>query len=67
MGTNGKEITVTANGNGAASKKISIKEGQWIDVVLKIADIGNPGKLTELILANADWTGTIYVDQVGLR
>ncbi len=67
VGTNGKEITVTANGNGAASKKISIKEGQWIDVVLKIADIGNPGKLTELILANADWTGTIYVDQVGLR
>lgn len=66
-GTDGKVITVTANGNGAAAKEISIKEGQWMDVILKVADIGNPDKLTELILGNADWTGTIYVDQLGLR
>lgn len=66
-GTEGKKIKVTANGNGAAAKEISIKEGQWVDVILKIADIGNPGNLTELILGNADWTGTIYVDQLGLR
>lgn len=66
-GTNGKTIKITANGNGASSQQITIQEGKWVDVKLKISDIGNPDKLTELILGNTDWTGTIYVDQVGLR
>ena len=66
-GTNGKKIKVTANGNGAKSKEITIVEGQWTEFKFNIADIGNPANLTELLLGNYDWKGVIYVDQLGLR
>ncbi|MEJ7737176.1 MAG: IPT/TIG domain-containing protein [Chitinophagaceae bacterium] len=66
-GTNGKTIKVTANGNGASSKTITIQEGQWTEFKFNITDIGNPANLTEVLLGNTDWTGVIYIDQVGLR
>lgn len=66
-GTNGKKIKVTANGNGASAQEITIVEGEWREFKFNFTAIGNPANLTELILGNEDWTGVIYVDQLGLR
>lgn len=63
--TEGKKVKVQPNG-GSAYEAV-IQEGKWVEVKIKLADIGSPSKITELLIQEMGWTGTIYIDHVGLR
>ena len=64
-GTDGKRINVIAGGNPAYT--ITLEEGKWVEYKLTKANLGNPASISELTFQNFDWTGTIYMDHVGLR
>ncbi|MEO6134790.1 MAG: IPT/TIG domain-containing protein [Ginsengibacter sp.] len=64
-GTNGKKLNVTPN--GGSTYTITIEEGKWVEYKLTKAQLGNPALIKELVFQNQDWTGVIYMDQVGLR
>ncbi|WP_025765313.1 hypothetical protein [Dyadobacter tibetensis] len=63
--TDGKKMNVAANGGKALS--ISIKEGAWTTFNLSLKDLGEPGVLKDLSLQETGWSGTVYIDHVGLK
>lgn len=64
-GTAGKKINVTPGGGSAFT--VIIEEGKWVEYKLTKAQVGNPDTITDLTFQNEAWTGTVYIDQVGLR
>ncbi len=64
-GTEGKKINLTPS--GGSTYTIVIEEGKWVEYKLTKAQIGNPATITDLTFQNEAWTGTVYIDHVGLR
>lgn len=64
-GTGGKKINVTPSGGSTYS--VVLEEGKWVEYKLTKAQLGNPATITDLTFQNEDWSGIVYVDQVGLR
>jgi hypothetical protein len=64
-GTKDKVINVSANAGKAVP--ITVKEGVWTEYKLTKAELGSPATLTELVLQETGWAGTIYIDHVGLQ
>lgn len=65
VGTEGKELAVQPG--GASTYKAVIQEGKWVEYKVKLADIGNPAKITDIMMQETGWSGSIYIDHVGLR
>jgi hypothetical protein len=63
-GTGGKTINVNVSG---VQKAITIVEGSWTDVKIALSDVGNPTSLSEVWFQDMGWSGTVYIDQVGLK
>lgn len=68
-GTAGKQLNLVVKNGGAATEKIiSVVEGEWTEYKFSIADdLGGIPTITELFLQDRDWSGTLYVDHIGLR
>ena len=67
-GTGGKLLNLVINGNwGSPYKTPAIVEGEWTRMIFKLSDIGSPNPLKEVILQSNGWSGSIYIDHVGLR
>ncbi|GGG84713.1 hypothetical protein GCM10007415_17460 [Parapedobacter pyrenivorans] len=66
-GTGGLKINVIANEQWGAPHTITIVEGEWVEFKLSKADLGISDELKDLIFQDQGWSGTIYVDHVGLR
>lgn len=66
-GTGGKTMNVVVNGNWGSPATFTVNEGEWKTVSLTIGAIGNPASLNEIVLQSAGWSGTVYIDHVGLR
>lgn len=66
-GTGGKTMNVVVNGNWGGPATFTINEGEWKTVSLTIGAIGSPVNLNEIVLQSAGWSGTVYIDHVGLR
>jgi hypothetical protein len=64
-GTGGKVIHVQQS--GATNVSITITEGQWVEFHLTKAQLGNPATIDNLLFQNEAWTGTVYLDHIGLR
>ena len=64
-GSGGKKINVTPS--GGSTYTITLEEGKWVEYKLTFAQVGNPATITDLTFQNQDWTGLVYIDQVGLR
>jgi hypothetical protein len=64
-GTNGKKINVTPD--GGKTYTVTVEEGKWVEHKVSMATIGNTATIKELMFQNQDWTGTVYIDHVGLR
>ena len=64
-GTGGKKINITPN--GGSTYTLTIVEGVWTEYGLTMAQLGNPSIIKDITFQNQDWTGIIYIDQVGFR
>ncbi len=64
-GTGGKTIKVMANWGG--ENIITVEEGKWVEFKITKAAFGNPGTINDLILQEMGWSGTVYIDHIGLR
>lgn len=64
-GTGGKTINIAANDGKVFT--ITIKEGAWTEFIVPLSDLGKPATITTLMLQETGWSGTIYLDHVGLR
>lgn len=63
-GTGEKTINVNVSG---VQKAISIVEGAWSDVKIALSDVGNPSSISEVWFQDMGWSGTVYIDQIGLK
>jgi hypothetical protein len=66
-GTGGKTLNLVVNGGWGNPYTFTVAEGEWKTFSFKINTIGNPANLNEIILQSAGWSGTLYIDHVGLR
>ncbi len=64
-GTEGKKINITPS--GGSTYELTIEEGKWVEYKLTKASFGNPATITDFTFQNQDWSGIVFVDQVGLR
>jgi hypothetical protein len=67
-GTGGKVVNLIVKGGTTEEKQITIVEGEWTEYEFPLSTtFGNPVTLTEMFFQDRDWSGTIYVDHIGLR
>ena len=64
-GTQGKTINLTSD--GGTPFVITITEGEWVTYSLSLSELGDPATLTNLAFQETGWSGTVYMDHVGLR
>lgn len=63
-GTNDKELNVLIAGK---EKVIKIVEKEWTDYLVPLTDIASPASINEFTLQDRGWSGTIYIDHIGLK
>jgi hypothetical protein len=63
-GTNDKELNILVAGK---EKIIKLVEGEWTEYRLPLSDFSNPATINEFTLQSRGWSGTIYIDHIGLR
>jgi hypothetical protein len=67
-GTSGKKLNVTFKGGSKETKEVVLVEGEWTEYRFSLAnDFGNPATITEFFLQDQGFSGTIFVDHIGLR
>src|SRR4030095_2720959 len=66
-GTGGKKINVVVNGAYASPQQVTIVQGEWTTFSVNLSSYSSPATLKEIVLQAAGWTGTLYIDHVGLR
>lgn len=64
-GTAGKTFNLNANWGNAYS--VAVEEGKWVEFKVPISALGNPGTINDLVMQETGWSGTVYIDHVGLR
>jgi len=64
----GKKLQVVTNGAySGAVPQVTLVGGQWITFSVNLSSMGSPASFNEIVLQAAGFTGTIYIDHVGLR
>lgn len=67
-GTGGKNVNlIVKNGGDATEKQLTITEGEWVEFKIPLSELGSYPQITEMFLQDRDWSGTLYVDFIGLR
>ncbi len=69
-GTGGKNIqlSIKPTPDGAStSVQVTIQAGKWTDFAIPLADLGNPPSIGELFFQDTDWSGTVFIDHIGLQ
>ena len=65
---NGKKLQVITNGNYSGSiPQVTLVGGEWTTFSVPLSSMGNPASISEIVLQAAGFTGTIFIDHVGLR
>ncbi len=65
---NGKKLQVVTNGAyGGSVPQITLVGGEWTTYSVTLASMGNPTSISEIVLQGAGFSGTVYIDHVGLR
>ena len=64
----GKKLQVVTNGNyGGAVPQVVLVGGAWKTFSVPFSTMGNPAYIKEIVIQGAGFTGTVYIDHVGLR
>lgn len=67
-GTNGKKLNVIVKGGTKENHEIVIVEGEWTEYKWNIAsDLGSAETVKEFTLQDQAWSGTIFIDHIGLK
>jgi hypothetical protein len=67
-GTGGKVVNLIVKGGTIEEKQITIVEGEWTEYKLSLSSVfGSPSTITEIVFQDRGWSGTLYVDHIGLR
>ena len=66
-GTAGKSLNLVINGNYTTTYPLALAEGEWKTFSFNLSAVGSPATLGEIVLQSAGWSGTVYIDHVGLR
>lgn len=69
-GTEGKtlQVGIKPTTDGATSNaQVTIRAGKWTDFSIPLSDLGNPPSIGELVFQDTDWSGTVYIDHIGLQ
>lgn len=71
-GTDGNTIQLNINtntdGSGTASSiQVTISAGKWTDYEIPLADLGSPASIGEISFQDTDWSGTVFIDHIGLK
>ena len=65
---NGKKLQVVTNGNYSGSvPQVTLVGGEWTTFSVTLSSMGSPTGISEIVLQSAGFTGTVYIDHVGLR
>ena len=68
LSLNGKKLQVVTNGNYSGSvPQVTLVGGEWTTFTVMLSSMGSPTGISEIVLQAAGFTGTIYIDHVGLR
>ena len=68
LSLNGKKLQVVTNGNYSGSvPQVTLVGGEWTTFTVMLSSMGNPTGISEIVLQAAAFTGTVYIDHVGLR
>jgi hypothetical protein len=63
-GTAGKSINVNVAG---VQVGVAIEEGAWKDVQLPLSSFSSPAGISEIWFQDMGWSGTVFIDQIGLK
>ena len=65
---NGQKLQVVTNNNyGGPAPQVTLVGGAWTTFTVNLSDMGNPSTITQIVLQGANFSGTVYIDHVGLR
>lgn len=65
---NGQKLQVVTNGNyGGPAPQVTLVGGAWTTFSVTLSSMGSPAAITEIVLQGANFSGTVYIDHVGLR
>jgi hypothetical protein len=68
VGTGGKKLQIITNGNyGGSAPQVTIVEGKWTTYSILLSTMGTFTTISEIVLQGSGFTGTVYIDHVGLR
>jgi hypothetical protein len=63
-GTDGKAINVNVAGKQV---EVVIVEGAWKDVQIPLSSFNSPAGISEIWFQDRGWSGTVYIDHIGLK
>jgi hypothetical protein len=64
----GKKLQVVTNGSYSGSvPQVTLVGGGWTTFSVTLSSMGSPTGISEIVLQSAGFTGTVYIDHVGLR
>lgn len=67
-GTGGQQIKLIVKSSaGEGNAMITIVEGEWTDYEIPLTELGNPENIVEVAFQDADFSGVVYVDYIGIR
>ncbi len=69
-GTDGKtiQLSIKPTTDGAtASVQVTLRAGKWTDYAIPLSNLGNPSSIGELFFQDTDWSGTVFIDHIGLQ
>jgi len=66
-GTDGFELNANIKLDADNPQIVTLKEGEWIDVEIPIADFGALTEISEIWFQDTGWVGDVYIDYIGFR
>ena len=64
-GTDGQQLNFNVKSGGDNTMLVTIKEGEWVDFQIPLADLGSPTAITEIWFQDQGWSGTVFIDRMG--
>jgi hypothetical protein len=69
-GTDGKNVIVNVRPTPDGSDvqvQVAVEEGKWKDVQIPLSSFGSPAGIGMISFQDTDWSGTVFIDHIGLQ